>query len=790
MPGIAAQDIVAMPDSTRLAAVILGACLAVCSRFGAASPAPLPAPDLRLIAQGEVVAVARLIDGSVVFGGTFQSVNGERRRALAKIRADGTLDPDFRPEILASVTALAADASGHVYVAGTFTSIGGVARRYLAKLDGTDGTVDPDWNPAPDSYPGALAVDASGNVFAAGGFTEIGGRMRNRLAKLAGNGTGAADASWNPNPVGSTSGSTDVRAIAASGAHLYVAGSFTSIGGRTRAALAKLDTGGTGLADASWYPQPSRPGFVAYSVASVAADAAGDVYIAGGFDAVNGLTRHGIAKLAGAGNGAPVAAWDAGIPCPIINCTGAGQVVAGADGAIYAIGNFSQAGGQPRRYLARLSASTGAADPGWDAQVADAGGAYPVVALTAAADGTVYAAGRFHAIGGEGRLGFAVLGPGGAAQAVADAEATGYPNAIVAQPDGGMIVAGEFAKAGGQSRPHILRLRADGTLDPSWNPGLDATANALAIDSAGNVYVGGKFERAGGLARMHLARIDAAGVVDAAWNPTAPDAPSNLVAINALAIDSVDSLYVGGYFNRFGGQVRGGLAKVDSAGNVDAGWNPGVADQYPTIYTLAVDGNRVFAGGVFNQLGGMLRHNLAKLVAIGSGEADALWNPAPDNYIVRAVFADHAGSLYVHGAFAQIGGQARNGVAKIGTEGTGAADPAWNPAIAQSVVALGFDGSHVYANFLQSSTAWPLRRYEAGNAAVDACWSPLLDDGAYAIARRPDGSLLVGGRFTRADGMTRGGLAAFPAQCAAATDSIFRDGFEDADRLFADGFDA
>ena len=40
------------------------------------------------------------------------------------------------------------------------------------------------------------------SVYAGGYFTSIGGQTRNYLAKLSSSGTGAADATWNPNANG------------------------------------------------------------------------------------------------------------------------------------------------------------------------------------------------------------------------------------------------------------------------------------------------------------------------------------------------------------------------------------------------------------------------------------------------------------------------------------------------------------------------------------------------------------------------------------------------------------
>ena len=73
-----------------------------------------------------------------------------------------------------------------------------------------------------------------------------GARNRNCIAKLSSTGTGAADATWNPNA------DYGVWSLAAKGLCVYAGGGFTNIGGLHRAGLAKLSTLGAGAADAAW----------------------------------------------------------------------------------------------------------------------------------------------------------------------------------------------------------------------------------------------------------------------------------------------------------------------------------------------------------------------------------------------------------------------------------------------------------------------------------------------------------------------------------------------------------
>ncbi|MFT3791094.1 MAG: Ig-like domain repeat protein [Rudaea sp.] len=355
----------------------------------AQTPAPWPNPYLN--SGGSVLAVARLPGGGMVVGGDFSEVNGTRRSNIAKILADGSVDPNWNPSADDSVTALAVDAGGNVYASGWFGNIGGQSRKYIAKLSGTgSGTADANWNPSPDDWVTALAVDAGGNVYAGGQFSSIGGQSRSYIAKLSGTGSGAADANWNPSP------DNRLTALALdAGGNVYAGGYFSSIGGQSRSYIAKLSGTGSGAADANWNASASD------AVDALAVDASGNVYAGGNFGSIGGQSRSQIAKLSGTGSGAADASW---------NPSASGSVFAlavDAGGNVYAGGAFTQIGGQSRSHIAKLSGTgSGAVDANWNPLADDW-----LFALALDASGNVYAGGYFAHIGGQAHPGLAVLPP-------------------------------------------------------------------------------------------------------------------------------------------------------------------------------------------------------------------------------------------------------------------------------------------------------------------------------------------------------------------------------------------
>ena len=141
------------------------------------------------------------------------------------------------------VRVVSAESNGTVYAGGGFTHIDSVVRGGIARLSGSGGgTLDATWNPNPSTqgYIYSLATDAQGNVYVGGVFDSMGGQSRANLAKLFGIGTGLAYGTWNPPTTG---GLNRVESFALDpNGYLDVVGSFTGISGQQRGGIAVLPT--------------------------------------------------------------------------------------------------------------------------------------------------------------------------------------------------------------------------------------------------------------------------------------------------------------------------------------------------------------------------------------------------------------------------------------------------------------------------------------------------------------------------------------------------------------------
>ncbi|MCX6390865.1 MAG: delta-60 repeat domain-containing protein [Solirubrobacterales bacterium] len=133
------------------------------------------------VTGGSIFASAADGAGGFYIGGDFTAVDGVERNRAAHIKADGSLDPTWNPNLNADVAALAVSGST-VYLGGYFTYAGDTRRNRAAAV-GTDGTLNPTWDPNLNDGVAALAVSGS-TVYLGGWFTSSGGTTRNYAAPM------------------------------------------------------------------------------------------------------------------------------------------------------------------------------------------------------------------------------------------------------------------------------------------------------------------------------------------------------------------------------------------------------------------------------------------------------------------------------------------------------------------------------------------------------------------------------------------------------------------------------
>ncbi|MGW8122344.1 MBG domain-containing protein [Roseivirga echinicomitans] len=600
-------------------------------------------------------------NGLVYVAGYFETIGGESRNYIAALDTATGAATAWNPEVDDYVYDLVISGN-KVFAEGNFSSIGGSSRKHLAAIDAATGLVT-DWNPGADEVVQTLVVSGS-TVYAGGEFTNIGGESRNYIAALDAT-TGAA-MPWNPNA------DDMVYAITLVGSNVYVGGEFWEIGGETRKNVAVIDAA-TGLATA-WNPYPQG------SVRSIAVSADGNtVFLGGSFQYVNSVSRKFIAAL----DASTGVLKDWNLP----GANSSVQTLAISGDKLYVGGHFTSIGGESRSRIAALDLATGSVI---DWRPYANGGINSI----SPSGSDIYIGGQGNTIGGKERNNLAALDLNTGAVTDWNPKAIGSYNEgqvrSLALYGNELYVGGDFDNIGTKSIKYLAAIDTDTGIATDWNPNAHYSVNVLAV-SDNKLYVGGEFGWMGHQSRARIASFDLTTGLLTDWDPQANH------YVHSIAI-SGDTVYVGGQFFTIGGQARNKLAALDRNTGAVFDWNPNINGD---VYSLVISDDMVYTGGSFTRVGDSIRSGLAAIDATTA--LATAWNPnAKDPYgwdrnqagLVHSL-AISGNMLYVGGLFNFMSGESRKHLAAFELN-TGALT-AWSPKPNTKVNSLALSGNTVFA---------------------------------------------------------------------------------------------
>lgn len=294
--------------------------------------------------NGTVADIAMGAEGRLILGGNFNTVQGSLLNRVARLRADGIVDPSFGLPLglNAEVTEVVRQPDGKILIGGMFDVASAAGRNHIARLN-ADGTVDIGFNPGvgTDGNVNALLLQADGKVVIGGAFATVNGVSRRGLARL--NSDGSVDSAFNSGGVGTFGGAVN-DILQLDGGKLLVVGDFTSYNGtnRTRAVIVNAD----GTLDPS-FNTGVGPNRVIYAVAP---QPDGKFLIVGDFTSVSGATRNRVARLNADGS------HDLNFkPGNGANAAVLAVAVQPGDGKILIGGRFTEFANVARSYIARLN---------------------------------------------------------------------------------------------------------------------------------------------------------------------------------------------------------------------------------------------------------------------------------------------------------------------------------------------------------------------------------------------------------------------------------------------------
>jgi uncharacterized delta-60 repeat protein len=703
-------------------------------------------------ADSTMHAIAVQSDGKILIGGEFTSYNGTSRNGIARLNADGSLDTGFDPGAGVNypyIYSIVLQSDGKILIGGYFTSYNGTTRNYIARLN-SDGSLDTGFNPGTgaDNQVSSIVIQSDGKILIGGQFTSYNGTARNYIARL--NSDGSLDTGFDPGTGVSGGSYTSVSSIALqSDGKILIGGDFTSFNGTGRNLIARLNADGS--LDTGFDPGTGVAGGSFTAVLSMALQSDGKILIGGFFTSYNGTSRNNIARINSDGS------IDAGFnPTSVLYVNtmalqSDGKILIGG-GSFYnlTICNF-----------VRLN-SDGSQDTGFNPGTENQSS---VNSIALQSDGKILIGGTFTSYNGITENYLARLDSDGSVD-ISFNQGTGannYVKSIAVQSDGKILIGGAFTFYNGSLKNRIARLNSDGSIDISFNPGTGANkyVNSIAVQSDGKILIGGNFISYNGTSRNYIARINTAGSIDASFNPGSGANSS----VNAVAVQGDGKILIGGGFTVYDFTSRSRIARLNTNGSIDTGFNPGSGTN-SGVNSIAIqsDGKILIAGG-FTSYNGTARNYIARLNT--SGSIDTGFNPGSGaNSAVNFITLQSDGKILIAGGFTSYNGTARNGIARLNADGS--LDTGFNPGSgansAVNSIAIQSDGKILIAGSFTSYNGTArngIARLNA-NGSIDTAFDP--GTGAdypyiYSIVLQNDGKILTGGLFTSYNGTGRNRIA-------------------------------
>ena len=297
--------------------------------------------------------------------------------------------------------------------------------------------------------------------------------------------------------------------------------------------------------------------------------------------------------------------------------------------------------------------------------------------------------------------------------------------ACLIQPNGLAVIAGDFTTYNNQPVNSIARIGTNGLLDTTFliapNSGANGPIDCLAIDTNNLIYIGGTFTSFNGTNRYSIARLNTDGSLDPGFNPgVGVQINGTNGTITSIALQPNGQLIIAGNFTTVNATNRNNIARLNTDGSLDLTFNPGVGPN-GTINTIAVQTNgigisgAIIIGGEFTQVDGSPRQGIARLNSDGS--LDASFDPGngiDPSTTVYSVIQQPNGAILVAGSFNTFNLVSRHSITRLNLDGS--LDMSFNPGI-------------------------------GANGAI------------YSMCLDPDGTILIGGLFTSYNETRRIGVA-------------------------------
>jgi uncharacterized delta-60 repeat protein len=616
-------------------------------------------------ANGGIYAIVPIGFGEFLLGGDFTSYNGVSVNRIVRISADGSIAPGFNAGAGADalVRDFAIQPDGKIVVVGDFQNLGPVGRANIGRLN-PDGTVDNAFNTGggPNGRVLSVGLREDGRILVVGEFTSIDGNDRGRYALL--NPDGTIDRDFDPGV----------------GANSFVATTEITTPPRTNFFATNIFASfllpGTETNDVETFG--NRGQILLFSTHSIAPSNV-RVYYDNTliFDRTFIFSQFNTIPY-GPGTGTVVRIvmnegqafqpdWNYSASIMATNVSGSQlgeRMLIGGD--FTTIGGLNrdrlalvETNGQPNAAFGLGIGGTVVLDIGLNTNVNE-----PILL------GKSVVVGGFTVLNGANANRIARLNPNGSLDLTfatgSGADAT--VNSVYVEPNGDVIIGGFFSSIDGIGRGRIARIRSSGALDASFDTSIGAnnTVEVVTGQPDGKVLVGGLFTLLNGSTRNFIARLRADGAIDSTFDSSVGANGS----VRAIAVQPDGKILIGGDFSTYNADPESRLARLNSDGSLDTAFNPGGAGADGLVNDIALDSlGRILFCGAFRNVNGTPRTGIARLTA--SGSLDSSFDPGLGlNDFVSDLEIQADGKIVVVGGFTTADGLVNNRIIRLNPDGS------------------------------------------------------------------------------------------------------------------------
>ena len=277
--------------------------------------------------------------------------------------------------------------------------------------------------------------------------------------------------------------------------------------------------------------------------------------------------------------------------------------------------------------------------------------------------------------------------------------------ALAVQPDGRVLIAAS------SDTPTNRITRASPVADSFTATVTGGTGvRAIVLQPDGKVLIGGDFTGVNGASRSSVARLDADGLLDESFaDPAVAKAETSIVL--SLALQPDGRVLIGGWFGAVRGVPRRNLARLNADGTLDSSFQTDGTGADGEVHAIVLEPDgKVLIGGAFANVAGVSRPGIARLNADGTLDLAFASGTGGTNGAVDALALQTDSKIVLGGDFTRVNGVVRNRVARLASDGS-----------------------------LDSS-------FQSGAGG---------DNRVHAALLQADGKVLIGGAFTTFDGVGR-----------------------------------